>query len=239
MPASPALKIEFVIRRPRTGDRKKSHYRIWWISRSAPPMKKNFSRQTTGNSLNGLPNNTLKKPGKVIYSFPANNYFNGLLTGDLNHVCNLRLINRNTIFSDNWRSSILNQRPRPTPADSTPRATRCRCRTLCFYGPPNAGFVEQHFLFLRNSPPAKQFSKWISNSAKAAKPSSSKKTEKTAPSWLRFGRSGHRPEPEDNDSSLHLLKIDFYLSIQVKAKVKQPSLSSKKIAKLSSKKRNF
>ena len=97
------LKIEFVIRRPRTGDRKKSLANLVDLTVRAAHEKELFPPRI-GNSLNGLPNNTLKKPGKVIYSFQVKNYFNGLLTGDLNHVCNLILINLNTIFLDNWRS---------------------------------------------------------------------------------------------------------------------------------------
>ena len=238
------LKIEFVIRRPRTGDRKKSLANLVDLTVRAahekelfPPEDWEFIEWITEQYAEEAGEGDLFLSGEKLLQWLAHWGPESRLQSDINQP--------QYHFLGQLAELTPHRRTGKSKSDSTyqlllPDGSKIPVSDAVFFtGRPTLILWKNTFYFLRNSPPSELLSEWISNSGKdITNLKSSKKTEKTEQA-LSSIRSVAIPEPEDNDSSLHLLRVDFFIFHPGKGESKTTLSDLKKITKQTARKKGL
>ena len=228
------LKIEFVIRRPRTGDRKKSLANLVDLTvRSAhekelfPPEDWEFIEWVTEQYAEETGEGDLFLSGEKLLQWLAHWGPESRLQSDINQP-QYHFLGQLTELSPNRRTG--KAKSNPAYQLLLPDGSKIPVSDAVFFmGRPTLILRENTFYFLRNSPPSELLSEWISNSGKGiTNLKILKKTEKTEKT-LSSVRSVAIPEPEDDDSSLHLLRVDFFICHPNKGESKTTLSDLKKI----------
>ena len=232
------MKIEFIIRRPRTGDRKKSLANLVDLTIRAahekelfPPDDWEFIEWVTENFAADAGKGDLFLSGQQLLQWLAH-------WGDES---------RMQPAIDQPHHHFLGQLAELTEAKgrgkrqlTLPEGQAVPVQDAVFFtGRPTLVLRENTFYFLRNSPPAKQLAKWITDPASApAKTKPAVKAKKPQPELATLVAVA-TPEAEDADSSLHQLKIEFYLHTGSTQRKRSVSQLTKLTANAASEKAQF
>ena len=213
------LKVEFIVRRPRTGDRKKSIPNLVDLTVRAAHEQELFPA-----------------PDWEFIEWITDHYADEVNGDDDLHLTGQQLLQWLAHWGDESRlqpgvddaqlhfhGQLVELVPAKKNGKAASQAHQLRLpdgrevaltQATFFAGRPTLVLVEDSFYFLRNSPPAKQLAKWIADPTSApAKAKSAAKTQKVAPEMATLVAVA-TPEAEEPDSSLHQLKIEFYLQTE-------------------------
>ena len=232
------LKIEFIIRRPRTGDRKKSLANLVDLTVRAahekelfPPNDWEFIEWVTENFAADARKGDLFLSGQQLLQWLAH-------WGDES-----RLQPAVTKAHHQFLGQLaeLTEAKGHSPRQLTlPEGLKVPVKDAVFFtGRPTLVLWNNTFYFLRNCPPVKQLAKWLADDpATPAKTKQPAKAKKAAPE-LATVAAGATAESEDTDSSLNLLKIEFYVQTASGPCKKSLAQLTKLIAKGSAEKEQF
>ena len=204
------LKIEFIIRRPRTGDRKKSLANLVDLTVRAahekelfPPNDWEFIEWVTENFAADVGKGDLFLSGQQLLQWLAHWGDESRLQPAVNKAHHQFLGQLAELTEAKGRG------PRKL---TLPEGNKVPVKEAVFFtGRPTLVLWNNTFYFLRNCPPAKQLAKWLTDDpATPAKTKQPAKAKKAAPELATVAAVA-TPESEDTDSSINLLKIEFYV----------------------------
>ena len=210
------LKIEFIIRRPRTGDRKKTLANLVDLTIRAahekelfPPGDWEFIEWVTEHYAAEAGEGDLYLSGQQLLQWLAHFGTESRLQPDIDKPQYSFLGQLTELVPDLRTSTAKSGTPHQL---RLPDGTKAPIKKAIFFaGRPTLVLWNHTFYFLRDSPPTQLLAKWVTNPGAAiAQLRNSNKTEKDKRELASI-RAVSTPEPEDAESSLHLLKIEFFI----------------------------
>jgi len=225
------LKIEFVIRRPRTGDRKKSLANLVDLTVRAaherelfPPEDWEFIEWVTEQYATKATDDGLYLSDQQLLQWLAHWGSESRLQPSIDK----------PQYSFLGQLTELVPNPLTNSAKSTPvhqlhlpDGTKVPIQKAIFFtGRPTLVLWKNTFYFLRNSPSTKQLARLVANPQTTITQTPDSKKIQKGETELASIRAVCTPEPEDTDSSLHLLKVEFFVHFSKSADAQKKTVAN-------------